>query len=102
MSQYKITAHYIIFSPMASPAQNLVPARRPNWLSTGWEKKMPAVFLRSADGGKRFWEYFTAHIRNRNTRTAYFTAVSQFSDWCEQKKLTWNACSPSTSPLISR
>ena len=38
----------------------------------------PAIFLRSADQGKRFWEFFTANIRNRNTRKAYFVAVSQF------------------------
>src|ERR1051325_6483753 len=48
---------------------------------------LPALFLRSGDRGKRFWEFFTANIRNRNTRRAYFVAVSQFSNWCEQKKL---------------
>jgi site-specific recombinase XerD len=48
---------------------------------------LPAVFLRAGDGGRRFWEFFTANIRNRNTRKAYFVAVSQFSKWCEQKKL---------------
>ena len=47
----------------------------------------PAVFLRTQDRRKRFWEFFTVHIRNRNTRKAYFVAVSQFSAWCEQKKL---------------
>lgn len=48
---------------------------------------LPAVFLRSEDRGKRFWEFFTANIRNRHTRKAYFVAVAQFSKWCEQKKL---------------
>jgi len=47
----------------------------------------PAFFLRSPDRGKRFWEFFTANIRNKNTRKAYFVAVAQFSKWCEQKKL---------------
>ena len=50
-------------------------------------ESLPAIFLRSRDQGKRFWEFFTANIRNRNTRKAYFVAVSQFSKWCEQKKL---------------
>jgi hypothetical protein len=45
---------------------------------------LPAVFLRSERAGKRFWEFFTANIRNRNTRKAYFASVSQFSAWCEQ------------------
>jgi integrase/recombinase XerD len=48
---------------------------------------LPALFLRSNDRGKRFWEFFTANIRNRNTRRAYFVSVSQFSKWCELKKL---------------
>src|SRR5437764_3639750 len=48
---------------------------------------LPVLFLRSNDRGKRFWEFFTANIRNKNTRRAYFVAVTQFSKWCEQKKL---------------
>src|SRR5436309_15447596 len=48
---------------------------------------LPALFLRSNDRGKRFWEFFTANIRNKNTRRAYFVAVTQFSKWCDQKKL---------------
>jgi integrase len=49
--------------------------------------QLPAIFLRSESAGKRFWEFFTANIRNRNTRRAYFVAVTQFSKWCDQKKL---------------
>jgi site-specific recombinase XerD len=56
--------------------------------------KLPSLFLRSADSGKRFWEFFTANIRNRNTRRAYFVAVSRFSDWCEQRKLTLEQVQP--------
>ena len=55
---------------------------------------LPAVFLRRHDAGKRFWEFFTANIRNRNTRRAYFIAVSQFSSWCEKRKLTLEAIQP--------
>src|SRR5713101_3992461 len=55
---------------------------------------LPKMFLRSADAGKRFWEFFTANIRNRNTRKAYFVAVSQFSAWCERHKLTLEAVQP--------
>jgi integrase/recombinase XerD len=49
---------------------------------------LPKIFLRSPDAGKRFWEFFTAHIRNRNTRKAYFVAAAQFSNWCEGRKLS--------------
>ncbi len=36
---------------------------------------------------RRFIEFFTATIRNRNTRTAYARAVKQFFDWCEDHRL---------------
>src|SRR3984885_5052553 len=59
--------------------------------STG---NVPALFLRSESGSRRFWEFFTANIRNRNTRRAYFVAVSQFSDWCLGRKLMLEAVQP--------
>lgn len=44
-----------------------------------------------ASGGERasyrFVEFFTACIRNRNTRRAYSQAVAQFCLWCEDRKL---------------
>lgn len=55
---------------------------------------VPSLFLRSEDRGKRFWEFFTANIRNKNTRKAYFIAVSRFSDWCEQRKLQLSQVQP--------
>jgi site-specific recombinase XerD len=55
---------------------------------------VPAVFLRRADAGKRFWEFFTANIRNRNTRRAYFVAASQFSAWCLKRRLALEAIQP--------
>ena len=35
----------------------------------------------------RFFGFFTAHIRNRNTRRAYYKAACRFSDWCEGRGL---------------
>jgi integrase/recombinase XerD len=35
----------------------------------------------------RFIEFFTATIRNRNTRMAYARAVKQFFDWCDERRL---------------
>lgn len=56
--------------------------------------RLPAVFLRGKDSGRRFWEFFTANIRNKNTRHAYFIAVSRFSAWCEKHKITLEAVEP--------
>jgi integrase/recombinase XerD len=73
---------------MTDPSDNLTPSGR-QLAAVGATAGglLPGVFLRAGDGGKRFWEFFTANIRNKNTRKAYFVAVSQFSKWCEQKKL---------------
>jgi integrase/recombinase XerD len=41
----------------------------------------------AAAGGqaaRRFIEFFTANIRNRNTRTAYLRAVSDFFSWTDR------------------
>src|SRR6516162_5827831 len=33
---------------------------------------------------KRFFEFFTVPIRNKNTRVAYYHAIGQFLDWCQR------------------
>lgn len=49
---------------------------------------VPSLFV---DAGKnaanRFVEFFTANIRNRNTRNAYVRAVAKFALWCEERNL---------------
>lgn len=48
----------------------------------------PAVIAQAGENAtKRFIEFFTANIRNSNTRTAYAQAVSQFLFWCEFRRL---------------
>jgi len=42
----------------------------------------------------RFVEFFTANIRNANTRTAYGRAVREFCDWCEYRGLRLGALNP--------
>src|SRR5580700_8384975 len=37
---------------------------------------------------ERFIEFFTADIRNRNTRRAYAQAVSEFLSWCEDRRVS--------------
>ena len=50
---------------------------------------VPAFF---AAGGERagfaFIDFFTAQIRNRNTRAAYAVAVRTFCSWAEARKFT--------------
>jgi integrase/recombinase XerD len=41
------------------------------------------VFLRDGKASERFFGFFTANIRNKNTRRAYYKAACRFSDWCE-------------------
>ena len=51
-----------------------------------------------ADAGEpaawRYIEFFTANIRNPNTRRAYARACSQFFAWCEDRGLTLTTIRP--------
>lgn len=64
----------------------LAVAHEPRALA-GLAVKPPAVFLPNERAGERFFGFFTAHIRNRNTRRAYYKAACRFSDWCEGRGL---------------
>jgi site-specific recombinase XerD len=46
-----------------------------------------AIAAAGAPARKRFIEFFTANIRNPNTRAAYARAVSNFFAWCEMAGL---------------
>lgn len=56
---------------------------------------VPTLFL---DGNEKTWqrfiEFFTARIRNRNTRQAYARAVARFSSWCDKRKVGLHELSP--------
>ena len=54
----------------------------------------PALFSPSERAERRFWEFFTAHIRNRNTRHAYLAAVRRFAEWCERRGLALDQFEP--------
>ncbi len=50
---------------------------------------VPALVAALGDTASwRYVEFFTANIRNPNTRRAYARACSQFFAWCEQRGLT--------------
>lgn len=49
---------------------------------------LPSLIVDAGENAaERFIEYFTARIRNRNTREAYARAVGKFLAWCEDRGL---------------
>ena len=53
----------------------------------GWHALPHIVEASGQTGARRFLEFFTVTIRNKNTRLAYAQAVGQFLDWCETRGL---------------
>ena len=49
---------------------------------------LPVVIAQAGErAGRRFVEFFTANIRNPNTRTAYARAAARFLDWCDERHI---------------
>ena len=56
---------------------------------------LPAIVQRAGPAAaERLVEFFTAQIRNPNTRAAYGTAVTRFFTWCDARGLELNQISP--------
>src|SRR5437763_16615439 len=69
---------------------SLIPAgdQMPNSLVAAGINRLPGPIRRAGErAGWRFIEFFTANIRNRNTRAAYAHAVTEFFRWCESRGL---------------
>ena len=49
---------------------------------------LPALFRPDAATATRVLEFFTANIRNPNTRKAYAKAAGDFAAWCDRSGLT--------------
>ena len=65
-------------SAIVPPSQAMTTAR------TG--TALPALILRADEKTRwRFIDFFTATIRNPNTRRAYYRAVSRFLNWCQSR-----------------
>jgi site-specific recombinase XerD len=64
----------------------IIPLKEPRSLA-GLAAKLPAVFVPDEKTAERFFGFFTANIRNRNTRRAYYKAAARFSEWCEGRGL---------------
>jgi integrase/recombinase XerD len=73
-----------------------VVAAPPALIRAGIETLPATIAAAGAHTSERFIEFFTANIRNRNTRMAYALAVRQFFDWCEQRGFQLDAIRPTT------
>jgi len=64
-------------------------------LAFGGSSGVPAVVMAAGkNAGLRFLEFFTANIRNPNTRRAYHRACSDFFRWCETRGLALERIGP--------
>jgi integrase/recombinase XerD len=69
-----------------------VPRRR---LSRIGLEALPVVIANAGENAsRRFVEFFTANIRNKNTRMAYMRALGPFLSWCERRGLTLSSIQP--------
>jgi integrase/recombinase XerD len=67
--------------------QDLIPIPSRQLGRAGIER-LPVTIARAGEkAARRFIEFFTANIRNKNARVAYAHAVTRFFDWCELHKL---------------
>ena len=65
---------------LAEPTELIVAGKSPHIL-------VPRIITDVGEHAtRRFIEFFTANIRNRNTRGAYAHAVGRFLDWCEGQR----------------
>ena len=56
---------------------------------------IPALIADAGDAaGWRYVEFFTANIRNPNTRRAYARACGRFFAWCDERGLTLTTIRP--------
>lgn len=56
---------------------------------------VPALFANAGDSAiRRFIEFFTANIRNHNTRAAYARAAIRFAHWCDQGNIQLEQLTP--------
>ena len=79
-------------TPFDGPPAQLPAIIPPGPLTTATDAVLhlvPALIAAAGDpAGWRYVEFFTANIRNPNTRRAYARACGRFFAWCEDRGLT--------------
>jgi len=82
------------FKSREVPSVDLVPPPSANALTFAG-RPFPGLIARAGENAaRRFVEYFTANIRNPNTRAAYAQAVSRFCGWAEARGLDLGRLNP--------
>lgn len=68
---------------------NLIPRSNSRAIAKTGGLVLPALIAgQGRRAGKRYVEFFTAQIRNPNTRAAYGRAVNQFFAWCDERGIS--------------
>jgi integrase/recombinase XerD len=69
----------------------------PRQLAQSGMMTLPSVITRAGErASRRFVEFFTANIRNKNTRMAYARAIGGFLDWCDARGVELRDVQPVT------
>lgn len=75
--------------------QTMSPTNLPAKPRASAHVQLPALITEAGENAsRRFFEFFTANIRNRNTRAAYAQAVARFLRWCEDRNLALRQLEP--------
>ena len=79
----------LVPAPDSSTTRGLEPVTTALTLPGDWAVEgLPAIVERAGPtAAERVVEFFTAEIRNGNTRAAYAKAVTQFFNWCDEHGL---------------
>src|SRR5207249_2851833 len=79
--------------PAKAPMNKNLPV--PRELSRYGFESVPAVIADAGESAtRRFIEFFTANIRNKNTRLAYAQAIGRFLTWCEDRRISLEFIEP--------
>jgi len=71
--------------------------RQPSNAASFFGQAVPKIIAAEGPGAvRRFIEFFTANIRNKNTRAAYAQAASQFCRWSERRRFSLDLIEPIT------
>src|ERR1017187_6165520 len=82
---------------MAEEKQLTTLKRFPGSAASFFGQAVPKIIAAEGpEAVRRFVEFFTANIRNRNTRAAYAQAVGQFCRWCERRRFSLDLIEPVT------
>lgn len=67
---------------------NTVPVATSHAVAITARADIPALYARDEHSAKRTLDFFTASIRNPNTRGAYARAAADFAGWCQRTGIT--------------